>query len=483
MARFIGRENELKILGDLLKKKSASLAVIKGRRRIGKSRLVEELALRYPFEAFYRFAGLAPTKETTAQSQREAFAGQLMSQFGTVLGVSESLSEDWSNLFLKLAERVRKGRILLLLDEISWMGSKDPDFLGKLKDAWDVHFKKNDQLICIICGSVSTWIEANILSSTGYVGRVSLDLSLNELPLSDCAEFWNSQMNQVSPYEKLTVLAVTGGVPLYLEHIRPDLSAEENITALCFRQSGLLFREFDHIFSDLFSKRSALYKKIVESLAHGALTQEQISDRIGRANSIHIKKYLDDLIASGFVMKAQMWHLKTGRPSKLICYRISDCYSRFYLKYIEPNRQKIEHDQFVSRSLSTLTQWSTMMGLQFELLAVNNRQWIWQQLGVPPEEIVCDNPYFQKQTKRHSGCQIDYLIQTKFNTVYICEIKFSLKEISRSIIEEVQQKISKLALPRHFSYRPVLIHVNGVSEEVEESGYFASIIDFGRGLN
>jgi len=479
MARFIGRENELEILGELLKKKSASLVVIRGRRRIGKSRLVEELVSRFPIEFFYRFSGLPPTPETTAQSQREIFAGQLSSHFGTSIEFSGILSHDWSTLFSKLAEKIQKGRTLVLLDEISWMGSLDSDFLGKLKDAWDAHFKQNDQLILIICGSVSTWIEKNILSNTGYLGRISIDLTLKELSLPDCAKFWEPYGSQISPFEKLKLLAVTGGVPLYLEHIRPDKSAEENITSLCFRQSGLLFREFENIFSDLFSKRSAFYKKIIESLAKGPLTQEEICENIGHSRSSKIGKYLEDLITSGFIMRDRTWQLKTGRPAKLSRYRICDCYARFYLKYIETNRHKIEQDQFQAHSVSTLSQWSTMMGLQFEILVLNNRKLIWQALKISPEDIIYDNPFFQNPTQRQSGCQIDYLIQTRFNSVYICEIKFSQREIGSSIIKDIQEKINKLSLPKHFSYRPVLIHVNGVTEELEESGFFKSIIKFG----
>lgn len=479
MTRFVGRENELKTLRELLKKRSASLVVIRGRRRIGKSRLVEELATRYPFEHFYRFSGLPPTSESTAQSQREIFAGQLMSQFGTGLESAESSSRDWSTLFLKLAEKVQKGRVLLFFDEISWMGSQDPDFLGKLKNGWDTLFKRNDKLILIICGSVSTWIDQNILSSTGFLGRISLDLFLKELPLSDCAKFWGSHASQVSAYEKLKVLSVTGGVPLYLEHIRPEISAEENITALCFRQSGLLFREFDQIFSDLFSKRSDFYKKILESLSKGPLTQDEICAFLDQTRSSNMAEYLEDLIHSGFITRDRTWQIKTGRPAKLSLYRISDCYSRFYLKCIQPNRHKIEQDQFRKASVSTLNQWATMIGLQFETLVLSNRSRIWEALKIPPEEIVYDNPFYQRQTKRQSACQIDYLIQTRSNSVYICEIKFSKREIGASVIEEVKEKTEQITLPKHFSFRPILIQVNGVTEEVEESGYFSAILNFG----
>ena len=119
------------------------------------------------------------------------------------------------------------------------------------------------------------------------------------------------------------------------------------------------------------------------------------------------------------------------------------------------------------------------MGFQFENLVLNNRQIIWDLLKIAPEDIICDNPYFQRTTKRQDGCQIDYLIQTRFNSVYICEMKFSQRELNTFIIKDIQEKIAHLALPKNFSYRPVLIHANGVSEELEGSDFFAKIIDFG----
>src|SRR3990167_9881395 len=130
---FIGRTKELDSLKHLLdKRNTASLVVLKGRRRIGKSRLIEEFAKRNSFDHFYVFSGIPPTKKTTAQSERDEFSRQL----GRMLNIEGIKAEDWSTLFLLLADRVQHGRTLILFDEISWMGSKDPDFLGKLKNAW-----------------------------------------------------------------------------------------------------------------------------------------------------------------------------------------------------------------------------------------------------------------------------------------------------------------------------------------------------------
>ncbi len=70
------------------------------------------------------------------------------------------------------------------------------------------------------------------------------------------------------------------------------------------------------------------------------------------------------------------------------------------------------------------------------------------------------------------------MIQTRFNTLYLCEIKFHKDKIGMEIIKEMQQKLKALSLPRGYSVRLVLIHVNGVKDEVIEQEYFSHIIDF-----
>ncbi|HAB99867.1 MAG TPA: ATPase, partial [Parachlamydiales bacterium] len=194
-APFYGRERELLLLKERLDVKIASLIVIKGRRRIGKSRLAEEFSK--PFKTI-SIEGLPPDEETiTAQIQRTHFATCLERESG-LKGLK---ADDWDDLFWHLAQVTKKGRVILILDEINWMGSKDPSFLGKLKTAWDKYFKKNPQFICILSGSMSGWIEKNILSSTGFLGRISLDLTLEELPLFECNHFWSPFEKKVSSFE------------------------------------------------------------------------------------------------------------------------------------------------------------------------------------------------------------------------------------------------------------------------------------------
>jgi len=278
----------------------------------------------------------------TDQSQRDVFAKQL----GNQIGLSGIQSQDWSDLFTLLARHVADERAVILFDEISWMGSLDPTFLGKLKNAWDMEFQKNPNLILILCGSVSTWINKNIISSTAFFGRISLYLMLDELPLHDSSNLLKAQGFRGSAYEIFKVLSVTGGVPWYLSQIQPKLTADNNIKNICFRKDGVLFNEFDLIFHDLFEKRSEIYRPLVETLADGPKEFNQICESLKYQKSSSLISYLDDLMNSGFITRDYTWDIKSGKVSRLSHFRLSDNYLRFYLKFIKPNKPKILLDQF-----------------------------------------------------------------------------------------------------------------------------------------
>jgi AAA+ ATPase superfamily predicted ATPase len=186
MKPFVGRTEELKRLENLFQSGRACLTVLKGRRRIGKSRLAEEFA---KGKEFLSFSGLAPVKGITAQDQRDAFARKMTSAYR----LPTFTIADWSDAFAHLATHLTAKPTVILFDEISWMGSKDPTFLSKLKVWWDLVLQKQPSVILILCGSVSTWIDKNIINSTAFFGRVSLYLELTELTIPQCKEFLQIQ--------------------------------------------------------------------------------------------------------------------------------------------------------------------------------------------------------------------------------------------------------------------------------------------------
>lgn len=469
--KFIGREAELGSLRDLFKKKTANLVVIKGRRRIGKTRLIEEFARGQPF---LRFVGLAPAPGVTAQAQRDEFSRLLSQQ----TALPEIKSDDWAKLFALLADKVKQGRFIILFDEITWMAHDDPTFLSKLKNIWELSFQKNPRLILVLCGSISAWIEKNILSSTGYFGRISKKITLRELSITHCNQLLKVVGFDRSPQEKFLYLSLTGGIPWYIELINPAYTAAANIKALCFDSDGILVDEYKYIFHDLFGNRSEIYEKITRFLSGQIAEYDDIVKGIQYTSSGVLSDYLEELIEAGYISRRFAWDFKTGKEKRISIYHLSDNYLRFYYKYIQPKLNLIRKGQYQQQAATSLPGWSSITGFQFESLVLNNRIFIQQKLRLAPEDIVADDIYYQRETKRMQGCQIDYLIQTRTNTLFVCEIKFSQQALKSAVIHEMKEKIKRLAKPRNFVCLPVLIHINGVTDELNDANYFFEIIDF-----
>ena len=465
---FIGRSEELSQLQQLTRRKNAALVVMRGRRRIGKSTLIQHFGSKLP--RFLQFQGLAPREGITEADQLANFSRQMSDQ----LDLPAFRLNSWQDGLSLLANQTEKGRTLILVDEISWMASCAKDFAGQLKIAWDTKFKRNDKLIMVLCGSVSSWIERNILRSAGFMGRVSLTITLDELPLSLCSEFWGKRKDRVSAFEKFKLLAITGGVPRYLEEIDPTDSAESNIKRMCFDRAGILFNEFEQIFHDTFSRRAATYQQLVKTLVDRRLSFAEVCEQVSVDPNGVVSEYLADLEDCGFLARDFVYSPMSGKRRRFSRYRVRDNYVRFYLKYIEPVRDRIEKGLYRQRSLESLPGWETILGFQLENLVLNNLDHVLAKLGIPPEGVVSASPYFQNQTARQKACQIDLLIQTR-GALHVCEIKFR-KKIAASVVSDVEEQVAKLKRPKHMSVRPMLIYAGELASGIADAGYFDRVI-------
>ncbi len=467
---FTGRKEQLNDLTALLRKKTPSLVTCRGRRRIGKSTLIREFAKKA--DRFLVIEGLPPRPGLTNHDQLQAFSRQLARQ----TDLPEVELTNWPQAFQLLSSAIRNEWTVILLDEISWLGGSDPDFPGHLKMAWDSVFKQHPKLILVLCGSVSAWITKNILNNTGFVGRDSWDVLLDELPPCDCNRFWGKAGDRTSSYEKLAVLSVTGGVPKYLEELDPALSADENIRRLCFQREGFLFREFDQIFNDVFGKRAEGYKAILESLAHGSRTVSEISTALGKDRSGHLSEHLEDLVQGGFLARDRMFDPKTIRPTRTEKYRLRDNYARFFLRYVAPRRDAIEKGLLRGLPLDQLPEWDTVLGLQFENLVVNNVTALSKLMGLERTPLLAAAPYLQRPTVRKKGCQVDLLIRTR-HSLYVVEIKLR-KAIPLSVVDEVREKVLRLPSDRRVSIRTALVYEGTLDKAIMSEGYFDFLIPF-----
>lgn len=412
------------------------------------------------------------------REQLHNFAEGLARQFGA----PELSFDSWPKAFHYLSTLLPKtGSVLLLLDEISWMSIGDPDFAGHLKNAWDDHLSKHPRLILVLCGSVSSWIEENILNSTGFVGRVSWQFRLAPLPLQHCDAFWaerEKQRAKPTPVrDKLRLLAVTGGVPRYLEEIDPRLSAEQNIERLCFNKGGLLFNEFDQIFHDIFTRKAKTYQEIVRALVGGPRALREISVALGRASGGSLSDSLHDLDGAGFIQEDRSFNPDTAKDlARTIRYRLSDNYLRFYLKYVEPRRPAIQKGLYQRVPLESMEAWDTIMGLQFENLVHNSWAELLALLNLRNVTVKNFGAYFQNKTKRREACQIDLLIRTS-SALYIVEMK-ARNRIDRTVVDEVREKVRRLKPGRDLAVRTVLVHAGELDAGIHNADFFDNIVSF-----
>ena len=474
---FVGRKEEMEQLAGLWDKQVASLVSCRGRRRVGKSTLIEEFAKRTA-ERFIAIEGLSPRKGMSDRRQRLNFCQRLAEQ----TGVETRDAASWPLAFAMLDEALTENvRTVVLLDEISWMGGYDKDFPSYLKAAWDKRLKKHDNLVLVLCGSVSAWIADNILNSTGFVGRNSLDLEITELPLREAVQMLGPGAERMAASEKLDLLSVVGGIPRYLEEIRPSLTVEENVRRMCFVRQGLLFREFDETFGDIFGKGAMRRREVLETLADGALTATEIAKRLGRRVNGHLVRTLKELEYSGFVARESNVNAATGGTKRMERFRICDNYTRFYMRFIEPNKKAISGGLFRFSSMEQLAGWETVLGLQFENLVVNHAEDLFGLLGLERSLVLSAAPYVQRGTKRGEGCQIDLLIQTR-RTVFAVEIK-RRKEIGAEVMDEMSRKIARLKVAEGVSIRTALVYDGRLSPRIEAEHGFDVVIPASRLLD
>ena len=469
---FFGREDMLEQLDSLWRKRVSSLVTCRGRRRIGKSTLIEQFAKRSGAK-FLKIEGLRPDKTTTNADELAAFARQLSDQ----CGCERTPPIDWSDAFRRLDRELPEGRkTVVLLDEVSWLAYFYPEFPSYLKIAWDNLFKRHDRLVLVLCGSVSSWIRDNVIDNSAFMGRRSLDIVMKELPLRECVKFWSAAAERTDPREIFDVLSVTGGVPRYLEEIDPALSAAENIRKLAFLPRSVLRVDFDEMFSDVITRRPVFAGRVLKALVDGPKTPSEMAQSLGVEKGGNISLALKQLEEAGFVASAAGRNPETGERIRDRRYRIRDNYTRFYLKCIEPVKEVIDDGSFAFLSLEQFEGWNVDMGVAFENLIVNNYRELLCRLNLDRALILSASPYSRPLSPKsgRSGVQVDLLLQTR-RSMCLVEIK-RRRQIGREVVDEMAEKCKRLARPSGVSLKTALVYEGELSPAVEADGFFDAVI-------
>jgi hypothetical protein len=279
----------------------------------------------------------------------------------------------------------------------------------------------------IICGSSASWVIKNIVNNKGGLhNRITQLIELKPFSLSATKEFLNYIDVKLDNRQILQLYMTTGGIPHYLNHVKRNLSAVQNIDFLCFRKDGVLFREFNNLFSSLFDK-SEVYLDLIRAIAkhHYGISQAELFRQLGEnSRGGTIVKRLKDLEDTGFIIS----FIPYGHKQKGVYYKVFDEYTLFYLYWVETSAktiQKLEVLENYWESKANYPAWNAWAGYAFESVCYKHIANIRKALKINAGAEVGNWQFSVKKNQTENGAQIDLLFDRKDDAMTICEIKYS----------------------------------------------------------
>jgi AAA+ ATPase superfamily predicted ATPase len=452
--QFIGRENELSSLATL-RSRGNTIAVIYGRRRVGKSLLIRHFLRRQQAPFFEGLEG------QSTQRQLRNFIIQLNHQTGRSFLVPKS----WTEAFLSLETVLKESPAWVVLDEFQWMGNYRSQIVSELKMAWDQYLSRIPNVSLILCGSIASFMTKKVIKSRALYGRTDLVIHLREFLLAES----HLMLPEYGMQELLDAQAILGGVPKYLELLKGHSSLYTALDQLAFSETGYLTDEFDRIFISHFASNDD-YARIIDALAQHpyGLYRKELSAYANIDIGGGLTNHLFNLESAGFIHS--IYPIDKSTNSRLIKYYLSDAYLRFYYAFIKPNLSQIKNGP--NLKFSTLAQqplFQSWRGTAFEHICRQHASKIAEILGFSGVNYRV-GPYFRPPQKNRRGVQIDLIFDRDDNILNLCEIKTSRGVIKSGVLEEIESKRSILQdiYPRH-TISPVLIYDGQLSKELERS--------------
>lgn len=461
MRNFIGRQGYLNKLQSLWKLGRSRAVAVYGRRRVGKTALIDRFAEGKPAYLFEALEG-----EDTA-SQVRHFLDQLAKRTGQA-HLRDLNYKDWPQAFDLLTQFLSKEKnAVLFLDELPWMAAGRSKLVAILKHYWDRHWKNHPHLLLILCGSAASWMVKNVVRSKAFYGRLSESFLIEPLKPFEVEEFIGRKRGQK---EALEYLLCFGGIPRYLEEFDFNRSFELNVEKTCFSASGFFTEEADKIFYNQFHE-TLLYRKIVDALLKAPLTLQEVSDLLSMPSGGGLKLYLDNLAAAGIVEGIP--EIRRFRVGKTKAYHMVDEFLRFDRHFIRPNRAALGRGPEKNRfTRFTAGKWDPFLGYAFERFCMKYRYAIAELLEFGDKLAGCGG----LAERTAGGYQYDLVYLRRDDVITLCEAKYFTAPPSTALIREMEDKIKKTPFPRGVTIEKVLISNQEASKPLKESGYFHRIL-------
>lgn len=458
---MIGRQKEAAELIERYDRDGAELVAVYGRRRVGKTYLVDET---FKDRITFRHAGLSSVEMEdmpgvhSMKKQLRAFYYSLQ-----IHGMkADHCPSDWLEAFFMLEMYLQKiddgSRQLIFLDELPWMDTAKSGFITGFESFWN-GWACHRNVMVVVSGSATSWIRDKLINNHGGLyGRVTCEIKLAPFDLRECEMLLEERGVMLSRYDIVQAYMILGGIPYYLNYFRRGRSLAQNVDELFFARGARLRMEFDRLFSSVFSNPDMM-KAIVQALSAKSMgcTRKEIAAASGYSEGGTLTNSLSALIASDFVIK----YVPFGYKKTEIHYKLVDPFCIFYLRFVK-NRDSMQEDFWQQNvNAQPVISWR---GYAFENVCFNHIKQIKEALGI--SGISSTQSAWTKTGGTEPGTQIDMLILRKDNVVNMCEMKFYGSEFTvdnqYDRLLRNRQSLLKEAVPKKSIVHNTLITTYGI---------------------
>lgn len=413
--KLIGREKECAELKRCYDSDRSEFVIVYGRRRVGKTFLVDQYFLgRYDFS----FVG---GHKLSRQRQLRNFAKALKKYSNSE---KEQNFADWFEAFDALEEFLeslpKEKKKVVFVDEMPWIDTMKSDFVDALENFWNSWATRRADILFIASGSATSWMVDKLIENQGGLhARITSSIYLRPFCLRETEQYLLSKHCKWDRYQILQCYMVLGGIPFYLSLLDVKSSLVQNIDRLFFQKNSVMQIEFGELYNALFTNADQ-YISIVKILAQyrNGMTRKELSGVL-KLEGGKLTRILNNLERCDFITKNQFY----GHKTKDSIYQLIDFYTLFYYKFIENNATKDEQwwsHNFESRSIEV---WQ---GISFELLCKLHGEQIKTALGI--SGMSSDLSVWKVVANKEQsipGSQIDLVIDRADRMTHLCEIKFS----------------------------------------------------------
>lgn len=450
---MIGREKEIALLNSLCEEDKSTLAVIHGRRRIGKTYLVDYMFQTHRNDClFFKFTG---STDQDSQVQKDYFIEAIYDWFKVE---PDKPIDKWHEAFIflkrtienKIEQKNHQGKVILFIDEVAWIDRHNKSgFLSAFGHFYNTYIEKNNNLIVILCGSNASWIKNKILKDTSgpLYHRVDVEIPLYPFDLKETKEYLLKEKKfDIDDKSVVDIYMTLGGVAKYLSYLDPKLSIAQNINKLFFSLHAPLYGEYDALFKSLFYDKSSSHKKIIDLLVskQSGLEISQIEEFLGDITSSTLKIHIDELIDTGFIKPMARF----SYTSKYAKYILCDPFCNFFNKWVQPlSKNDIASMIDYFETKSTAHDYIIWQGFAFEMVMISNIDLYLKARGLSAGVKNIGHWNYTAQNEDDSGAQIDIVIEYIGNTYDIVECKYYNDEfaIDKSYAKNLQNKKEKFA--------------------------------------